>query len=63
MEIDFVLEMMKRALSKQKPDTINSDQDSHFTSSQYTDLLKEKEVHISMDGKGQTKDNIIIERF
>lgn len=63
MEIDFVLEAMKRALSKQKADIITSDQGSHFTSPQYTDLLKEKEVRISMGGKGRAKDNIVIARF
>lgn len=41
LEIGFVLETMKRALAKRKPDIINSDQDSHFTSPQYIDLLKE----------------------
>lgn len=42
---------------------MNSDQGSHFTSSQYTDLLKEKDVKISMDGKGRALDNIITERL
>jgi len=63
LEIEFVLETMKRALVKRKPAIINSDQGSHFTSPQYTDLLKENEVRISMDGKGRAKDNIVIERF
>lgn len=63
LEIGFVLETMKRALAKHKPQIINSDQGSHFTSPQYIDLLKEKEVRISMDGKGRAKDNIVIERF
>ncbi len=63
LEIGFVLETMKRALAKRKPTIINSDQGSHFTSPQYIDLLKEKEVRISMDGKGRAKDNIVIERF
>jgi putative transposase len=63
LEIEFVLETMKRALVKRKPTIINSDQDSHFTSPQYTNLLKENEVRISMDGKGRAKNNIVIERF
>ncbi len=41
LEIGFVLETMRRALAKRKPAIINSDQGSHFTSPQYTDLLKE----------------------
>jgi putative transposase len=63
LEIEFVLETMKRALARRKPGVINSDQGSHFTSPQYINLLKENEVQISMDGKGRTKDNIVIERF
>ena len=63
LEIGFVLETMQRALARRKPDIINSDQGSHFTSPQYIDLLKENSVRISMDGKGRAKDNIVIERF
>jgi putative transposase len=63
LEIGFVLETMKRALVSRKPEIVNSDQGSHFTSPQYTDLLKEHEVRISMDGKGRATDNIVIERF
>lgn len=63
LEIPFVLETMRRALARRKPEIINSDQGSHFTSPQYIDLLKEHEVRISMDGKGRAKDNIVIERF
>nr|WP_240984463.1 IS3 family transposase [Acididesulfobacillus acetoxydans] len=63
LEIGFVLETMKRALARRKPEIINSDQGSHFTSPQYIDLLKEHDVRISMDGKGRAKDNIVIERF
>lgn len=36
---------------------------SHFTSLKYINLLNEKNIQISMDGKGRALDNIIIERF
>ena len=55
LEIGFVLETMKRALARRKPEIINSDQGSHFTSPQYIDLLKENDVRISMDGKGRAR--------
>ena len=45
------------------PEIINTDQGSQFTSELYVDLLKEKEIKISMDGKGRAIDNIFIERF
>lgn len=46
-----------------KPQIFNTDQGSQFTSQVYTDLLKEHDVQISMDGKGRAIDNIFIERF
>jgi putative transposase len=63
MEIDFVLRTVEMALRKGKPEIMNSDQGSHFTSLQYIELLKAAEVRISMDGRGRAKDNIFIERF
>lgn len=45
------------------PVVFNTDQGSQFTSEEYVSLLKEKEVDISMDGKGRAIDNIFIERF
>ncbi|WCK53293.1 IS3 family transposase [Aneurinibacillus sp. Ricciae_BoGa-3] len=63
LEMDFVLAAVKRALHQHQPVIFNSDQGSHFTSPQYTELLKGKGVQISMDGKGRALDNIITERL
>ena len=46
-----------------KPEIINSDQGSQFTSEVYISLLKAREIQISMDGKGRAVDNIFIERL
>lgn len=46
-----------------KPEIINSDQGSQFTSYEYTNLLTEHAIAISMDGKGRAIDNIFIERL
>jgi putative transposase len=46
-----------------KPEIINSDQGSQFTSEAYIGLLKAQEIQISMDGKGRAVDNIFIERL
>lgn len=46
-----------------KPQIINSDQGSQFTSEVHVELLKRNEILISMDGKGRAIDNIFIERF
>ena len=63
LEIEFVLTAVKRALAGAKPQIMNSDQGSHFTSPQYIDLLKEAGVLISMDGRGRAMDNIFTERL
>jgi len=46
-----------------KPQIINSDQGSQFTSCSYIEMLQRKEIQISMDGKGRALDNIFIERL
>jgi len=48
-----------------KPEIMNSDQGSQFTSFEYTSLLAktENQIKISMDGKGRAIDNIFIERL
>lgn len=63
LEIDFVLSALDKALKKAKPEIINSDQGSHFTSPQYIDRLKEASIKISMDGKGRALDNVFVERL
>ena len=63
LEMPFVLDTVRRALAQAQPILWNSDQGSHFTSPQYTQLLLDAEVKISMDGKGRALDNIFIERF
>ena len=63
LEKAFVMRCLKRALSRRKPEIINSDQGSHFTNQSYLDLMEENQVRVSMDGKGQALDNIITERF
>lgn len=45
------------------PEIFNTDQGSQFTSDVFTGLLKEKNIQISMDGKGRAIDNIFIERL
>jgi putative transposase len=46
-----------------KPEIINSDQGSQFTSQEYTELLERLGIRISMDGKGRAIDNIFVERL
>lgn len=63
LEKEFVLRCLRRALCKGRPEIINSDQGSHFTSEAYLSLLKEYQIKVSMDGKGRALDNARTERF
>jgi len=46
-----------------KPEIINSDQGSQYTSDQWISCLQGHQIKISMDGKGRATDNSFIERF
>ena len=63
LALGFVLTCAQRALAQATPEIWNSDQGSHFTSPQYTDLLLTAGVQISMDGRGRARDNIFTERL
>lgn len=59
-----VLTAVKKAIRQHgKPEIINSDQGSQFTSDDYTGYLKEQNIKQSMDGKGRWVDNVVIERW
>jgi putative transposase len=45
------------------PDIFNTDQGSQFTSEDFTQVLKDNGIRISMDGKGRWMDNVFIERL
>ena len=45
------------------PEIFNSDQGCQFTSEDFTGVLKDNGIKISMDGKGRWMDNVFIERL
>jgi putative transposase len=63
LEPAFCVSALKEALSFGKPDIFNTDQGSQFTSTDFTKVLLDAGVQISMDGKGRVFDNIFIERL
>lgn len=64
LEKASVIETVKKAIKQHsKPEIINYDQCSQFTSDEYIHLLKENGIKISMDGKGRALDHQRIERF
>jgi putative transposase len=46
-----------------KPEIFNSDQGSQFTSEEFTRVLLDYGIEISMDGRGRCHDNIFVERL
>ena len=64
MDTDLVMGVLNEALSLYgKPEILNTDQGSQYTSYIHTQTLKDNGIIISMDGKGRATDNICIERF
>ena len=64
LDVSFCLEALDEALAVYGPPEIfNSDQGSQFTSDAFTGLLLDRNVNISMDGKGRWIDNVFIERL
>jgi len=57
------IETLKDALKQGKPEIFNTDQGSQYTSLEYTSVLQDAGIRISMDGRGRALDNIFVERF
>ena len=53
----------REALSQGRPEVFNTDQGSQFTSREFTQVLEDSGVRISMDGRGRYQDNIFVERL
>ena len=63
LESEFCVSALNRSLQVAKPEIFNTDQGSQFTSCAFTGILKEREIAISMDGRGRALDNIFVERL
>jgi putative transposase len=64
LKISLITSVLNEALSLYpKPDIVNTDQGSQYTAQAHVDILKSHNIKISMDGKGRSIDNIVIERF
>lgn len=64
LEATFCIVALRKALSRSAgPEIFNSDQGAQFTSNDFTDVLLQHGVKISMDGRGRALDNIFVERL
>jgi putative transposase len=62
MDTTFCIDALEKALDVSTPEIFNTDQGAQFTSLSFTKVLLDKEIKISMDGRGRALDNIFVER-
>ncbi len=64
MEATFCVEALHEALERfGQPEIFNTDQGAQFTAEEFTTVLRDRSIKISMDGKGRFIDNIFVERL
>jgi putative transposase len=59
----FCVWALGEALREGQPEVFNTDQGSQYTSRAFLRPLKDREISISMDGRGRALDNVWIERL
>lgn len=60
---EFCIIALEKALKLTEPEIFNTDQGCQFTSQDFLTLLLERDIKVSMDGKGRALDNIFVERL
>lgn len=64
MDADWCTEVLKEAIEIHgKPDIINTDQGSQYTSEVFSKTVLDAVIKLSMDGKGRANDNAFVERL
>lgn len=64
MDISLTTGVLQEALDNYpKPEIFNTDQGSQYTAKEHIKILEDNNIAISMDAKGRSIDNIVIERF
>lgn len=63
MESDFCVAALEESIARHgKPEIVNTDQGSQFSSLEFTDTLQRHGITNSMDGRGRWRDNVFVER-
>ena len=64
MDVSLTTSVLNEALSLYpRPEIVNTDQGSQYTANEHIKILVDNDISISMDAKGRSIDNIVIERF
>lgn len=64
MDADWCAEVLQEAIDMHgKPEIVNTDQGSQYTSEIFVTTVLSNDIKLSMDGKGRAIDNVFIERL
>ena len=64
LETCHAVEVLQEAFTRHgKPEIVNTDQGSQFTAQEFVQAVKDRECHLSMDGRGAWRDNVFVERL
>ena len=64
LETGPCVEVLSEALARHgRPEILNTDQGSQFTSVAFLKVLQDAKIAMSMDGKGAWRDNVFVERL
>ena len=62
MDVECIMDALEEAIEQYGcPAIMNTDQGSQYTSERFIEALKNRDIQISMDGKGAWRDNTFIE--
>ncbi len=63
LDASFCTAALESSFRHGQPEIFNSDQGAQFTSTEFTGVLEQRQILISMDGRGRCLDNVFIERL
>ncbi len=64
LDSSFCVSALEEALATHgRPEIFNTDQGAQYTDREFTKVLKNHDIRISMDGRGRVLDNIFVERL
>ncbi len=63
MDGHWARSVLQEALLGARPEIFNTDQGSQFTAPGYVKELTDREIKVSMDGRGRALDNVFVERL
>lgn len=63
MDGPWARSVLQEALLRGRPEIFNTDQGSQFTAPGYVKELTDREIKVSMDGRGRALDNVFVERL